>query len=429
LCDGDHIAMAMGPVWPALLRLREEIVISLVTEFDVCTKSACARVTVALAACLLTGCNFDNTPTVPGGTPATVRRIQADAYVTYRDNPPHDHAELDAWSKWRAEIDTRTTWRDWLNGPDVKDWIEAHPQFIEADKINRARAAYNGRTDKLRSHDEGAEAKKALKAQEQGMPDGQWALRHPAQVRWYDEHLAADPGPASDDPSPAASDPEREERRQAVKLLEQELKNPRSKPNQELQELLARADGKERALINVHHRDRDAYRNLNCMAKPQTDFPEHTISEATLVLKKEAAFQAHRCLQLSSTLDQDERDQKAWERLRKMVQTKIDKAEIDKAEGSQSVASLQSLQEQCCHPPRAAAVREPRGPAAMPFSPSRTVRGSAAASKGSQAKRPELLPPPLLPVAPLPQRTATHRPVLLPPLMLPPALPGDPVGL
>jgi hypothetical protein len=165
------------------------------------------------------------------------------------------------------------------------------------------------------------------------------------------------------------------------------------------------------------------------MAKPRRDFPEHTISEAVLVLKKEAAFHAYRCLQLSSTLDQDERDRKAWERLRKMVQTEIAKAEVDKTEGSGPVMRLQSLQEQCCDPPRAAAVREPRGPPAMPVSLARTVRGPAAASKGSQARLPALLPAPLLPVAPLPQRTATHRPALLPPLMPPPALSDARVGL
>ena len=386
-------------------------------------KCAGACLSVTLAACLLTGCNFDSTPIVPGQPPATLKQIHADAYATYKENPPHDHAELDAWSKWRAEIETRTTWRDQLNGQEVKDWSKAHPQFIEADKVSRARQAYNRRTDKLRPHDEGAEAKKAVKAQEQGLPDAAWALRHPAQIRWYDEHLAAGPGPVSDDPPPAASDPQREERRQALEQLEKELKDQHSKRNQDhLKELLARAAGKERDLINVRHSDKDAYRNLNCMAKPRTDFPEHTISEAILVLRKEAAFQAHRCMQLSTTLDQDERDQKAWERLRKMVQT-----EIDKPEGSESVAPLQSLQERCCDPPRAAAVRELRGPPVMALSPSRTVRGPAAAPEGSQASVPALLPPPILPVAPLPQRMA--RPVLLPPLMPPPALPDAPVGL
>jgi hypothetical protein len=415
-------------------RLREEIVISPVTAIAAGAKRASARVTVALAACLLTACNFDNAPIVPSEQHANMRQIQADAYETYKENPPHDPAELDEWSKWRAEIDTKTTWRDALNGQDVKDWTKAHPQFIEADKISRARAAYNRRTDKLRPHDEGAEAKKVLKSHEQGLPDGQWALRHPAQVRWYDEHLVAGPGPgpASDDPPPAAPGPQREERRQALERLEKELKDQPSKLNPDhLKELLARAAGKERDLINVRHRDKDAYRNLNCMAKPRTDFPEHTISEAILVLKKEAAFQAHRCLQLSNTLDQDERDRKAWERLRKMAQ-----AEIDKAEDSESAARLQPPEGQCCDPPRAAPLRELRGPPAMAFSPARTARGPDAASNGSQASHssqsdaghaPTLLPPPILPVAPLPQRTA--RPALLPPLMPPPALPDAPVGL
>lgn len=380
------------------------------------------RVTVALAACLLTGCNFDTTRE-PGGQHANIKQIQANAYETYKENPPHDHAELDEWSRWRAGIETRTTWRERLNGQEVKDWTKAHPAFIEADKISRARQAYDKRTDKLRSHDEGAEAKKALKAHEQSLPDGQWALRHPAQVRWYDEHLAADPGPVSDDPPPAASDPEREERRQALEQIEKELKDQHPKRNQDhLKGLLAKAAGKEGDLINVRHRDKDAYRNLNCMAKPRTDFPEHTISEAILVLKKEAAFQAHRCLQLRDTLDQDERDQKAWERLRNMVQT-----EIDKAERSESAARLQSLQEQCCDPPRAAPLRELRGSTAMAFSLAPTVRGPPVASKSSQARPPALLPPPILPAAPLPQRVA--RPALLPPLMPPPALPDAPVGL